>query len=173
MECLAFAYLLNSYQHDKEFNPIDKKSLLYLTCRLYHISSQKFVYNLYIRIKCTQSVFVDVICSNSSTQPSLHSNKIYFRKRCNEISLRRECNKIFFLMRCNDVPDKMQQDLVMDKMKQSLVPDEMQQNLVLDKMKQKPVPKRCNKTLDPFFWLQSQVEVSHLPMLCKFIHSKL
>ena len=27
MECLAFAYLLNSYQHDKEFNPIDKKSL--------------------------------------------------------------------------------------------------------------------------------------------------
>ena len=53
MECLALAYLLNSYQHDKEFNPIDKKSLLYLTCRLYHISGQEFDYNLYIRIKRT------------------------------------------------------------------------------------------------------------------------
>ena len=52
MDCLAFAYLLNiCYQHDKEFNPIDKKSLLYLTCRLYHISSQEFDNNLYIIIQ--------------------------------------------------------------------------------------------------------------------------
>ena len=101
MECLALAYLLNSYQHDKEFNPIDKKSLLYLTCRLYHISGQEFDYNLYIRIKRTQCVFVDVICSNSSTSLASTATENYF-------------------------PDKMQRSLTPERMQQNLLPDEMQ-----------------------------------------------
>ena len=62
MERLAFAYLLNSYQHDKEFNPIDKH-LFYIRCITFWTRSQIFFtmftweYNFpRLRVLCCNSI---------------------------------------------------------------------------------------------------------------------